>query len=472
MFVARKAEQKILMDAASSKDSSFIAVYGRRRIGKTYLVRETFNRKILFSHTGVNRQNTAVQLTAFKSSLDDAGYHDMPKPSSWFEAFDSIKEIIMRSRAKKKIIFLDELSWMDTPRSDFMTALEFFWNGWANARKDVLLIVCASSTSWMLNKVIHNKGGLYNRLTDRIHLAPFTLGECEELNRSNGIIMNRHQCLMAYMILGGVPYYWNMLKKGLSLPQNIDELFFSENAPMKEEYQYLYASLFKNPAPYERIVQVLAQNKRGLTRNEVIAHAGFANSGTLTRQLEELEQCGFTRKFPEFGKSKKGAVYQLIDNFTLFYLTFMDNKHPDPNFWTNSINNPGINTWAGLAFERVCLEHLSQIKEALGIRNVVTTAHSFRCDNDPDRGISGSQIDLLIVRNDHIINICEMKYTSQLYSLNKSEEAKIRIRINDFQRTTGARSAIHSTLITPYGLKKNLYSDGIQSVITADDLFK
>ncbi|MBQ8995754.1 MAG: ATP-binding protein [Oscillospiraceae bacterium] len=471
MIIGREAEKKILRSALTCEYSEFIAVYGRRRIGKTFLVREAYNYRFTFQHAGQSKGNMKTQLRAFEASLKDAGYPVREKASNWMEAFECLKDLIRTSTEKKKVIFLDELSWMDTPRSDMVAALEDFWNGWASARKDVVLIVCASATSWMLSKIIHNKGGLYNRLTNRIHLKPFCLGECEMLAKETGLVLDRTQLLQYYMIFGGVPYYWNFLQKGQSIAQNIDRILFSDDAPLRDEFSYLYASIFKNPEGYLKIIQALSTKKAGLTRNEIIEEARLINSGDLTAKLNDLENCGFIRQYLPIGKKKKDAIYQLIDAFTLYHYHFMSSPPSDAHFWSNQINTPAINTWLGLAFEKVCLLHVQQMKKSLGISGVLTNVQSFACKADADSGLFGSHIDLLIERNDHVVNLCEMKYSNTEYTLSQKDWKSIQNKIHDLLTATGTKNAIYPTLVTPYGLMENSFSGIIQNVITLDDLF-
>lgn len=471
MLIERKKETEILKNAFAAPGSSFVAVYGRRRIGKTFLIREVFGYRFTFQHAGLSKGSMKEQIYAFTSSLKDSGYSFDKQPSNWLEAFEGLKDVIRFSKEQKKIIFIDELSWMDTPKSNLMPALENFWNGFASARKDVLLIICASATSWMLSEVIHNKGGLYHRLTDQIHLQPFSLKECESYISLNGLIMNREQILQYYMVFGGVPYYWSFIKKGLSLAQNIDNILFSKDAPLKDEYQYLYASIFKKPEVYLKIVETLGSKKVGMTREELIKNTGIENSGDLTKKLDELENCGFIRKYQAFGNKAKNSVYQLIDCFTLFYLKFLKEYPSDEHFWTNKINDPAINNWLGLAFERVCLDHVTQIKNKLSILGVSSDVCSWYCKADADKGILGSQIDLLIARKDMVINLCEIKYSGTEFTVTKKTDADIRNKINDLQIQAGSRYVIFPTLITTYGLLKNSYSDNIYSVVVLDDLF-
>ncbi len=471
-MIGRKKELAILQNAILDDRSHFIAVYGRRRVGKTFLIREAFNYRFTFQHAGLSEGGLEEQIFGFEASVKDAGGKNTPKRKKWLEAFEDLKDIVRSSTEKKKVIFIDELSWMDTQNGDLLVALENFWNGWASARKDVVLIVCASATSWMMSKVIHNKGGLYNRLTEQIHLEPFILSECEEYVKEKGLALTRNQILQYYMIFGGVPFYWGFLEKGLSIPQNIDRVLFDKNAPLRDEYKYLYASVFKNPAVHIAIVETLGKKKAGMTREEIIAYSGLNNSGDLTVKLEELESCGFIRKYYSYGMKKKNAVYQLIDNFTLFYYQFMSDEPSDEHFWSNQVNTPVINTWQGLAFERVCMEHISQIKKKLGIAGVYTEINSWYVKGDRKKGIHGAQIDLLIVRKDQVINLCEMKYSNTEYVITSGDDEKMRNRIADLMNVTKTRYAIYPTLLTTYGLADNAYAGDIQAVVTLDDLFE
>ena len=471
MFVGREKERGILLNALKDDRSHFIAVYGRRRIGKTYLVRESFDYRFTFQHAGLYGGTTKEQLFAFDSSLKDAGYVSEKPSLNWMVAFEKLKDLIRSSTEKRKLIFIDELSWMDTKRCDLMPALENFWNAWASARKDVVLIICASATSWMLSNVIHNKGGLYNRLTEQINLKQFTLGECENYAKARGLSLTRNQIVSAYMVLGGVPYYWDFLQKGLSIQQNIDRMFFSEDAPLKDEFDYLYASIFRNPEEYIKIIEALGKKKAGMTRDEIIESAHVDNSGLLSTRLSELESCGFIRTYYSLGMKKKNAVYQLSDCFTLFYYKFLSQHPTDNNYWSNQINTPAVNAWCGLAFERVCMLHVDQIKQKLGIAGVSTEIKSWYCKADPDRGLLGSQTDLLIVRRDNIINLCEIKYSEHEYAFTQHEQIKMQHRIHDVSIQAKNKYAIHPTLIASGGLLENLYSSEIQAVVTLNDLF-
>ena len=479
-MIGRKEETRMLQALFQEEEPQFIAVFGRRRIGKTYLVRESFHHQFTFQHTGIsnlsirNESRRRAQLDKFEESLADAGYRCPEHLRTWNEAFNGLKKVIENSREKKKVIFIDELSWMDTKDSDLISALESFWNGWATARreKDIILIVCASATYWMMDNIVNAKGGLHNRLTGQIHLKPFTLRECEEYMTSRNIVFSRHQILQCYMILGGVPYYWSLLKKGRSLPQNIDDLFFRENAPLRNEYDNLYRALFNKPDQYIRIIEALSHVKKGISRDEISRITKIASSGELSKKLKELENCGFIRIYSPYGYKQRNQIYQLIDNYTLFYYQFLKNNSFDENEWQNLSNTPVVTTWSGIAFERVCLEHVQQIKAALGISGVHTEAGAWQCAPDPDEGIYGSQIDLLIVRKDQVINLCEMKYSESGYIVNAEFNRDQKRKISDFRKKTGTRYAIHSTLISTYEIEPNQYAGDLQAIITAEDLFR
>ena len=470
MLISRDKEKKKLLDALQAEDSQFIAVYGRRRVGKTYLIRQTYDKKLTFEHSGLANAGRKEQIQAFTASIKRAGLEATVMPTNWLDAFELLKDLVEKSEENKKVLFIDELSWMDTQKSGLLVALENFWNGWASARNDVVLVVCASATSWMLDKIIHNKGGLYNRLSCQIHLKPFKLCECEEYLKSKGISISRYDILEMYMAVGGIPYYWSLMKKGLSVAQNIDAMFFADDAPLRDEFKYLYASLFKNPQNYIDIVSTLAKKKTGLLRNEIAEETGIPNSGYLTKMLDELISCGFIRKYTVLGKKTKDALYQLIDFYTLFYYQFLQKKR-DEHYWTIQTDTSVRNTWCGLAFERVCFEHVNEIKAGLGISGVLTEVHSWAAKADKGSGTKGAQIDMVIVRNDRIINLCEMKYSISEYAYTGKDDESLRNKIAALKTACKTRYSFHPVMVTTYGLKEGMYSGRIQAVIKMDDLF-
>lgn len=469
MIIGREKEQQELREAYLSDESKFVAVYGRRRVGKTYLVRQTFKDSLTFSHSGQAKGALAEQLFGWKSSLKDAGYYVTKSPSSWLEAFDMLKDLIRKSEEKKKVVFIDEMPWLDTPRSNFVNALEFFWNGWASGRDDVLLIVCGSATSWIVNKLFRNHGGLHNRVTNRIYLQPFTLHECELYMQQRGLSLTRYDIIEGYMILGGIPFYWSFLERGKSLAQNIDSLIFAEDGKLRYEFSELYNSLFRNPDNYIKVVLALGQCQSGLTREEIINKCGIASSGTLTTVIEDLENCGFIRKVAAFGR-KSQQSYMLIDNYTLFYLKFIKkNTENDESFWSHSYQSPLRRAWVGTAFERVCFQHLRQIKQALGIGGVVSTVYSLNIP--PTEVHRGAQIDMIIDRADNMVNICEMKYSNDEYVVTKDDAMSIANKTSRLLEVMKKRKSVAITMVTVYGIAHTGYWNTIQSEVTADNLF-
>ncbi len=471
MLIGREKEVLELQQAYDSAESKFVAVFGRRRIGKTYLIREVFHDKFAFTYSGMLKASTKEQIQRFYLSLKDYGYKNASKPNNWIEAFYMLEQYLKELPEGKKVVFLDELPWMDAPKSSLMPAFENFWNGWASARKDILLIACGSATSWMVKKILKNRGGLHNRLDNQIHLQPFNLHECELYTRSIGIPMERAEIAEAYMAFGGIPFYWSLLNKSRSLPQNIDELFFGHNPKLKNEFKELYSSLFKQPEAYINIITALAKKKIGMTRDEIIANANIASSGFLTQYLEDLENCGFIRKYQAIGLKTKNSIYQLIDNFTLFYFKFMEgNRNTDSNYWSKIQMSSIFHSWSGLAFERICLLHSEQIKKALGISGVITNEYSWQTAATEEH--PGAQIDLLIDRGDKVINLCEIKYSNEPYTIDKKYMENLRNKTALFRQLTKTRKGISLTMITSSGLVKNSYSmNCIHSQLTIDDLF-
>ena len=474
MLVGRKKEQAVLRNLLEEEEPQFCAVYGRRRVGKTYLIRETFNYQFAFQHTGYANAPMARQLSGFRDSLQAASGKRYRLPRSWFEAFRLLEDVLSENTDRKKVVFLDELSWMDTPRSNFVSALAHFWNNWATARreKDIVLIVCGSSTSWITKKVFRNRGGLYGRLTERIYLSPFSLSECENFAQVAGLNMSRKEIAEAYMTLGGVPYYWSLLDRRFSLAQNIDRLFFGRDGKLRNEYRELYASLFDNEEPYLAIVEALGEKRKGLTRHELQTALGEKSSGTLSTRLDELEMSDFVRGYRCMGKKERDTMYQLIDPFTLFHFSFVKtSKGTGTNFWTSKIESATHNTWAGLAFERLCFWHTAQIKQALGISGIACSFYSWTYIPKAG-GEEGAQIDMLIDRNDKVINLCEMKYSDSEYAVTDDEYKRLCRRRSVFANASKTHKAVHYTLVTTYGLKRAANDDIFNQTVTLDDLFR
>ena len=477
-MIGRVKELKMLREYIGSSKSEFIAVYGRRRVGKTFLIRAAAKDTFAFYMTGSNDSSFERQLLNFSLALQKhSKSEELLIYKSWIVAFHSLGHYLETLPSGPKVVFIDEMPWLDTPRSGFIHALENFWNSWAVLRDDVKLIVCGSATSWMLNNLIHNRGGLHNRLTHHILLEPFSLNECEEYFKCHGFGYSRMEIAECYMILGGIPFYLSLMQKKMSLAQNIDNLFFSSTAELKDEFKNLYKAIFKKATHHIAIVTALSRKRMGMTRRELLHITGFDDNGAFSTVLEELIQCGFIRQYePYVEKAKptrrnanKKSLYQLIDFYTLFYFNFIEgNIYNDEHFWSTSANSPLHNAWAGLAFEMLCLHHIRQIKQALGIAGVQTRVCSWRTSKEASKG---AQIDLLIDRKDETINVCEIKYTKGEFAITKQYSQELQDKINLFQEETGTRKSLLLTLITTNGLKPNEYTAIPQCAVELEQLF-
>ncbi|MDR3266284.1 MAG: AAA family ATPase [Tannerella sp.] len=467
-IIGREKEQRILQDIFESGKSEFIAIYGRRRVGKTFLIREMFADKFVFEISGLANANTKSQLLNFTLTLNKTAGETVKPAQNWLEAFQQLADYVEQNKQKRKVLFFDEAPWMDTPRSDFLTAFEHFWNAWASARKDIVLIVCGSATSWIINNLINNHGALHNRLTTTIFLKPFTLLECEQYFKFKRIEINRKQIAECYMIMGGIPFHLSKIKKGLSISQNIDNLFFKSNGELRNEFNNLYASLFRKSDDYIKVVEALSKKGNGLSRNEIESATKIKNGGGLTNILKNLENCDFIRKYTSFDKKSRDMLYQLIDPFTLFYFKFITkNEYNDERFWTNSLDTPLHNTWAGFAFEMLALLHVQEIKKALGISGIQSSVSAWRSR----KSIPAAQIDLIINRKDGIVNLIEIKFSDKKFVISKDYESKLRNKIFAFKEDSDTRKSVHLLMLTTFGIKQNKYSEIIQKELLMNDLF-
>lgn len=470
-MIGRKLESRRLLKAYEDAESQFVAVYGRRRIGKTYLINEVFHNRYSFHAVGMERAGKREQLDAFRIELRNQGWVDCPRLVSWLEAFSELGKMLESRSETRKVIFLDELPWFDSPCSGFLSAFERFWNGWACLRKDVLLIVCGSATTWIVNKVLRSRGGLHNRVTCQISLKPFTLLECEEYAAYKRLGFTRKDIVETFMAIGGVAYYWSLLQEGLSAAQNFDLLFFGEQDEMRREFAYVFSSLFKVPTLHVAIVRLLGKQKSGMTRDAIVRKLDTTSGGTLSECLEELVQCDFLRYYSSIDKAKSGGVYQLVDPYCLFYFDFIEPwKGSDPNHWVKNLVSPRVSGWRGRAFERVCFWHIPQIKQKLGISGIEANVYSWRGKTE-DPNDAAAQIDMLIDRADGLVDICEIKYSSEPYEMTKEENEKILHRCHVFQKSGHARRPVRTVLIASDGLKPGKYSGNVMSVVTGDDLF-
>lgn len=481
-IIGRKLEIQQLQHRYHSDKAEFVAVYGRRRVGKTFLIKELYKNEFAFMHTGLapmvedkrtkklRRVTMADQLENFYYSLIRYGLEGESCPTSWMEAFFLLEKLLKQKDPKKRmIVFIDEMPWMDTPRAKFLTAVEAFWNGWGSSQDNLMFIACGSATSWILNKLVKAKRGMFHRVTDPIHLHPFTLNECKQFYDAHGIRMSMYDMVEAYMVFGGIPFYLDFFLPEYSLAQNIDSILFRKDAKLKDEFNLLFSSVFTNAKDMMSIIRVLGRRHCGYTRDEISQLAGIATGGTLTEQLRALEESDFICKYVPFDHTDNLDYYKLTDNFCWFWLRFIEGEKRLPeNFWQQNTAKPQLNTWRGLAFEEVCFNHVPQIKRALGVAAVQSRESSYIVRGSDQQ--EGLQIDLLIDRDDRVLNVCEMKFLKSEFAVTDAYYHTIQSRIERLSNLTS--STIHSTLVTNRGLAYNEYSSAFQSIITLEDLFR
>ncbi len=472
-IIGRAKEREILTQLLDNKQSDLLAIYGRRRVGKTFLITNHYAQHITFHCSGQLDGTLAVQLYNFHQQL--ATYfpnaHIKP-PASWPEAFTSLRNCITDlPDSGKKVLFFDELPWLDTHRSGFLSAFGYFWNMFASQRTDLLVIICGSAASWMIKKVVNNKGGLHNRITQRIRLMPFNLQETEAYLQAKSIHYTRYQLLQLYMTLGGIPHYLNAVKRGQSVQQVIEQSCFDKDGLLYHEFGNLYQALFKDATTHIALIRALAGQRSGLTRAQVLVAAKLNTGGGATAALEELEECGFLIKVLPFGKKTKDTVFRLVDEYSYFYLKFIEDKTPaEQGQWIARSQSSAYRTWSGYAFENCCLRHITQIKHALGITGVATTQSSWQLTgNDAERG---AQVDLLIDRADQTINLCEMKFSEHPFVIDKAYAGILHQKTMAFRQNSKTRKNTLLTLITTYGVADNTYRQQlVDQEVTMEDLF-
>lgn len=473
IFIGREKEKEILREALVSYEAEMVAVIGRRRVGKTYLIKETYKDQIIFDVTGLQNAPLEEQLENFVYKIGKLSKSKFPiaTPPTWLKAFMMLIDFLEDfDYTEKKVVFLDELSWMATHKSGFLRALGFFWNSWA-VNQNIVLVICGSAASWMIQKVVNHRGGLHNRITKRIFLKPFNLAETQQYLNARDIYFNHYQIVQLYMALGGIPHYLKEIKGNKSAIQNIDDICFSDSGLLRNEFERLYPSLFEHADNHIKVIRILSSTWQGLPRKKIIQLGGFSDGGSISKLLDELEQSGFISFYYPFGKKKKDTLYRLTDEYSLFYLHFIENqKHGGSGTWNHLSQTQVYKTWTGYAFENICLKHIPQIKKALDIAGVYSLSSSFyKQGTTTEKGV---QIDLLIDRNDQVINLFEIKFLSKEFALTKEYAEKLRQKLWVFQETTQTRKQLFLTLITTFGLKHNQYSLGlVNQVLELGDLF-
>lgn len=470
-IIGRQEERKCLNQYMKSGKAEFVAVYGRRRVGKTFLIKKHFNYKFDFYMSGTIDAPKQVQLSNFRDGLVNAGLVGAKMPDNWQEAFQMLRQLLdsKMDRRRRCVVFIDEIPCLDTPKSGFVGALDNFWNTWGSDHSNFMLIVCGSATSWIVDNIIDNHGGLHNRITHEMHLRQFSLGEVEQYLDAYGFVYDRYAICQLYMAVGGVPYYLSLLDNSKSVAQNIDSLFFGASAQLKNEFERLFKSLFRYSENYVQVMEALASAPSGLVRDEIASKAKISSGSRLTLILRDLENCDFIRHFRTRGKKIRTNqhIYQVVDMFTMFYFKFCRRETTDEDFWSKTFKTSIATSWQGLAFERVCMLHIGQITKALGINKIRTEYYSWRSTASEPK----SQIDLAIERADQMINICEIKFCDAPYTISKEEDMKLRIRMSNFKAETGVHYGLLLTLVAPYGISVGKYSGQVKDVVTMEELF-
>lgn len=473
-LVGRIQEKKILENALASSGAELIAVYGRRRIGKTFLIRSVYEKHIRFEFTGVHNATMQEQLEGFSFALKKAinSPVDIAVPKNWVAAFHALESFLEPVIKKgKAVIFFDEFPWIYTQKSNFLTAFEHFWNTWASKHPNLTVVICGSAASWMINNIVNNKGGLHNRVSIRIRLLPFTLSETQAFYKSRSVKLDHYQLLQLYMAMGGVPQYLKAVQPGESATQAIDRLFFTKHGALKDEFKILYESLFDNAAHHIDVIRLLYGMGKGMTRNEIINSSSLSSGGTTTKVLNELEESGFIASYIPFDKTSKEVVYRLTDEYSLFYLKFSErSRATGAGTWLRLSEGNSFKSWSGYAFEAICLKHLPQVKKALQIETIYTEESVWR--HVPGKGQPGAQIDLLFDRRDRCINICEMKFATDEFTITKKYAEELEQKQKVFVDKTKTKKTIFLTMITTYGVAKNsYYKNMVQSEVKMDALF-
>ncbi|MEM0993164.1 MAG: ATP-binding protein [Bacteroidota bacterium] len=473
-FIGRKPEKARLEALLMQDRPEFVAIYGRRRVGKTFLIRQVYKSAIVFECAGLHEKNFGQQLENFWLSLKEyqtlQGLQHEPMPETWLQAFAQLKTYLNGfEKVGKKVIFLDEISWFETPRAGFLAALSNFWNQYCSKRSDTILVICGSAASWIINKVINDRGGLHNRITTHIKLMPFDLYETKLFLEMNQVQLTLKDIAQLYMCIGGIPFYLRDVKRGKSIPQILDDLFFVPQASLQREFSNLYASLFKNSDLHEQIVAVLSNKNKGMNRNEILAKSGLNSGGGFSIALRELEECGFVKKIMPL-QQKANSIYRLIDEYTLFYFRFLANSRTN-NSWLQIANKSKYKVWSGYAFESLCLKHTLPIKKALGINGIITNDYTWaKVGSEED---VGAQIDLVIDRNDNCINLFEIKFHDSVFEISASYAKQLAQKIQVFKSQTGSKKNVFLTMLSVFGVKQNkYYLAHVTNQLTLEDLFR
>jgi uncharacterized protein len=473
MVIGRQVEKRILDEVLQSEKAEFVAVYGRRRVGKTYLIRQYLKQHLVFDFTGSNLEDNVTQLANFNREFKRQCIDNEPIVKDWPDAFAMLSDYLYTLDTQKKAaIFIDELPWLDRAKSGFLGALQFFWNQHGSQMNHLVLIACGSAASWIIKNITESTGGLYNRVTRRIELKPFNLAEVEAFLNARHIQFTHYQILQLYMVMGGIPFYLDFVKPSKSIHQVIEEMCFTANGILQKEFKMLYHSLFKQAENHVLIIETLAKSPYGLTRKALLEKTKIPSGGSFIRTIENLLDCGFIVENHAYGKKTKETTFRVVDFYSVFYLRYIkDNLGNQKNTWQSIQESNAYQSWCGYAFENVCLIHTEQICRYLGISGVYTQVGSWHFAGNDE--INGAQVDLLIDRKDGIIHLFEAKFTQDSFILTKEYTAKLRQKRTIFNYVSKTKKMVVTSLLTTYPAMKNAYYlEEIFSEVPMEALFE
>lgn len=476
-IVGRKKEQKVLDKIWRSNNAELVAIYGRRRVGKTFLVREFFcKQKRYFELTGMKETSVRQQLKNFTDAFSKT-FHPIDRPKNWRDAFSLLNKEFEKKPFQKHLIFFDELPWLAGKKSGFIQALDYFWNAYWSQIPHIKIILCGSAASWMLEHLINAKGGLHNRLTFYIQIEPFNLYETKEYLIAKKVRLSEKHLLDLYMVMGGIPHYLNYIDATKSAEQNIQNICFASSGFLLTEFRRLFASLFDAAEVNLSIIREIAKRREGISREELISKTGMSSGGTFNKRIDELQAAGFIQGYIPYHHKKKEQHFRVIDEYSAFYLTWIDpiidKGFTQHNYWKSCFRKSQWATWAGYAFESLCLKHLPQILKSLDLESTPCVIGSWRFTPKKGSKDAGAQIDLLFDRHDNAVTLCEIKYSSTKYAIDKSYAKELIRKMDVFKERTGTNKQLFMAFITTMGVKKGLWGkEAVSDEVTLRDLFK
>lgn len=471
-MVGRVQERRCLDRCDGSDKSELVCVYGRRRVGKTFLVEQTLGPFFAFHVVGSKDAATSSQLREFGLELTDRGDPNPNPPADWREAFNRLYKVITapdapRSPHGKAVVFIDEFPWFAKQRSDFLSAFSTFWNRRSTTGQKLLVVICGSATSWVIEHVLESAGDMAARVTESIFLKPFALAETKEYFDSRGFGWDERSLIETQMVFGGLPYFFSLMSPHQSLAQSIDRLCLRPRAQLRDETMILLESTMRRSRLYVELFALLAQHRYGVPKAEAMRLLGHSTNQFIKATAEAVK-CGYVHEYKNLSKPQNPKYLMLVDPFILFHYRLIEPAHGDsPRSWADFVaDQERYTAWRGNAFEIVCLQHVRQLKSALGIGGVLTKEYPWASA----RKAGGAQVDLVIERADRIVNLCEMKFTDAPYELTSAVEQELVRKREVFREETGTRLALKTVLVSAQGTA-GYHDSQIAQIITADDLF-